>query len=74
MPQSSVHGSNTAARLPLVQPLSMIQLMMVHLNTVQEKWFLIGIALGISVSILHTIEQSYPHGGVGRWLVEMIQY
>ena len=66
VPQSSVHGSSTAARLPLVQPLS-IQLMMVHLNTVQDKWFLIGIALGISVSILHTIEQSYPQGGVDRY-------
>ena len=76
VPQSAaVHSSSTAApHAPLVQPLSMVQLMMVHLNTVQDKWFLIGIALGISVTIFHTIEQSYPQGGVDRWLVEMIQY
>ena len=79
VPQSSVHGSTAAARrvpsgMQKQEVKPEVQLMVVHLNTVQDKWFLIGIALGISVSILHTIEQSYPQGGVDRWLVEMIQY
>ena len=53
-----------------------LQLMLQHLYEVKNEWFMIGIILGVPLTKLKEIEASYQvqHGGVTRWLAEMVQY
>ena len=39
-----------------------------------DDWFILGVALGVSVSQLKEIERSNQGEGVKRWKVEMFQY
>ena len=48
--------------------------MLVHLTEVGSDWFVFGIALGMPISKLRSIEVSYLKEGVKRCIVEMLQY
>ena len=48
--------------------------MLVHLSEVGSDWFVFGIALGVPISKLRSIEVSYSKEGVKRWTTEMLQY
>ena len=48
--------------------------MLEDLKEVKSEWFNIGIALGVPLTKLREIEASFPHGGVNRWMTEMLQY
>ena len=57
-----------------VGPVPTLQAMLVHLSEVGSDWFVFGIALGVPISKLRSIEASHLKEGVKRCIVEMLQY
>ena len=51
-----------------------LQAMLVHLSEVGSDWFIFGVALGLQISKLKSIEASHLKEGVKRCIVEMLQY
>ena len=51
-----------------------LQAMLVHLSEVGSDWFVFGVALGMPISKLRSIEASHLKEGVKRCIVEMLQY
>ena len=57
-----------------VGPVPTLQAMLAHLSEVGSDWFVFGIALGVPISKLRSIEASHLKEGVKRCIVEMMQY
>ena len=57
-----------------VGPVPTLQAMLVHLSEVGSDWFVFGIALGVPISKLKSINVSYLKEGVKRCIVEMLKY
>ena len=57
------------------EPVLLVQMMMQHLCEVpSDVWVMFGIALGVPLPKLKSIEDSYPEEGVQQWIAEMLKY